>query len=1011
MPRLFSLFLLFFYCHINAQPVNDEPCNATNLIVGSTCSFSQYSNAGATTSSAPTPPAPGCAGYSGGDVWFKATVPANGMIIFDTESGVITDGGMAIYSGTCGSLTLIECDNDDGAGKMPYINRTGMTPGSTVWIRFWENGNNSNGTFGICLTTAPSNDDPCNAITLTVNTSCSFRTFTNDNATTSITPTPPAPGCGSYLGGDIWFKATVPSNGILTFETQAGTLTDVDMAVYTGSCGALTLIDCDDNEGAGQMPFITRLNLTPGSTVWIRIWEYGNNDVGTFGLCVSTPPPVSSCVNNQPAGNTCATARPICSLAGYCGNTSSSYTSDSWTQLTAAFQSCLPVSSTTGATPTIENNSFLSFQASATSATFDVWVTSTTNYGGIQMLFFSATNCSGAVSCYGGYNNIIPYQRVTASGLTIGNIYYLMIDGYAGDNANYVIDLVNGVSILNISANPSTTICAGGNTSLTASVVNLKSGTTYKWSPATGLNTTTGATVIASPTITTTYTAAALTGFCSDSTKNEITITVNPAATVSAGSNQSVCQGGVITLAGVLGGSATSGTWSSSNGGIFSNVNLLNSSYAPFITSGTVQLTVTSNDPDGTGPCTSATSNTLITVKPVLTPTFIACSSTTSNISFGWNAVSGATSYDYSYSINGGAPSSTSNTTLTSFNVSGLTPGNVVTFTVTPKGALGSCFASNTQTCTAQTCTSPIVGGTLSVCVGSTTQLTGSGTPAATNSWLAVNSGIASVSGTGLVTGVASGTTGITYKDNLGCTATANVNVNAKTTPLITQISPICSGVGFTLPASSNNGITGSWSPVIDVLNTKTYTFTPTAGLCAVGTTMTVSVIPLPGLSTASPVSYCLNAIASALSATGSNLLWYTTATGGTGSATAPTPSTATAGTRTYYVSQTVSSCEGSRADVTVTVNAPPTVTVNSPTGCITSNVTVIATPGAPENYIYEWSVPTGATSPGNVASFVVTVSGNYSVIITDNSNNCESTSGIGTATVYPAVNTSVILY
>ncbi|MEL6975483.1 MAG: HYR domain-containing protein, partial [Bacteroidota bacterium] len=72
-----------------------------------------------------------------------------------------------------------------------------------------------------------------------------------------------------------------------------------------------------------------------------------------------------------------------------------------------------------------------------------------------------------------------------------------------------------------------------------------------------------------------------------------------------------------------------------------------------------------------------------------------------------------------------------------------------------------------------------------------------------------------------------------------------------------------------------------------------------------------------------SPVTYCQNDTASALTATGTNLLWYTVATGGTGSATAPTPSTASAGTTSYYVSQTnASGCEGPRAQIDVTVNA-----------------------------------------------------------------------------------------
>jgi hypothetical protein len=61
-------------------------------------------------------------------------------------------------------------------------------------------------------------------------------------------------------------------------------------------------------------------------------------------------------------------------------------------------------------------------------------------------------------------------------------------------------------------------------------------------------------------------------------------------------------------------------------------------------------------------------------------------------------------------------------------------------------------------------------------------------------------------------------------------------------------------------------------------------------------------------------------------------LLWYTVATGGTGSATAPTPSTTTVGTTTYYVSQTILGCEGPRASILVTVNAIPALpTVTAP--------------------------------------------------------------------------------
>jgi len=140
-------------------PANDECASAIPLTVGISCSFSPYTTAGATGSVGP--PAPGCASYSGGDVWFSAIVPATGRLVIDSNTGSITDGGMAIYSGNCGVLTLIECDDDDSVnGLMPFIDRSGLTPGSTIYIRFWEFLNDNPGSFSICVW-APA--PPCNA--------------------------------------------------------------------------------------------------------------------------------------------------------------------------------------------------------------------------------------------------------------------------------------------------------------------------------------------------------------------------------------------------------------------------------------------------------------------------------------------------------------------------------------------------------------------------------------------------------------------------------------------------------------------------------------------------------------------------------------------------------------------------------------------------------------------------------------------------------------------------------
>jgi Putative metal-binding motif/Secretion system C-terminal sorting domain len=65
--------------------------------------------------------------------------------------------------------------------------------------------------------------------------------------------------------------------------------------------------------------------------------------------------------------------------------------------------------------------------------------------------------------------------------------------------------------------------------------------------------------------------------------------------------------------------------------------------------------------------------------------------------------------------------------------------------------------------------------------------------------------------------------------------------------PTFSPVAPICYGSSLSpLPTTSNNGITGSWSPAINNLATTTYTFTPDDGQFASTTTLTIVVNLVP---------------------------------------------------------------------------------------------------------------------------------------------------------------------
>jgi hypothetical protein len=73
----------------------------------------------------------------------------------------------------------------------------------------------------------------------------------------------------------------------------------------------------------------------------------------------------------------------------------------------------------------------------------------------------------------------------------------------------------------------------------------------------------------------------------------------------------------------------------------------------------------------------------------------------------------------------------------------------------------------------------PVLSGTQEVCVGLTTTINSTGTPDALTPWTSSNTAVATVDDFGVVTGVAGGTTIITFLDANGCSNTISVTVNA----------------------------------------------------------------------------------------------------------------------------------------------------------------------------------------------------------------------------------------
>ena len=225
--------------------------------------------------------------------WFTATSTTT-IITYDPDN-LFHNPIMHLYSGTCASLTYLACANANGNGGNETITWT-TTVGVNYLVRIQRSGTNSSMDGRLCVWSPPpppSNDDCGNAIDLPVFDACFMQTFTNVSATPSGTT--PAPTCSSAPNTDVWFRFVAPASGAVRIYSETGSLTDGAMQLYTGSCGAMTLVPggCDDDGGVDPNTLMPYLDyrcspLTGGATYYIRFWGY-NNNAGTFGLCVYGP--------------------------------------------------------------------------------------------------------------------------------------------------------------------------------------------------------------------------------------------------------------------------------------------------------------------------------------------------------------------------------------------------------------------------------------------------------------------------------------------------------------------------------------------------------------------------------------------------------------------------------------------------------------------------------------------------------------------------------------------------
>lgn len=251
----------------------------------------------------------------------------------------------------------------------------------------------------------------------------------------------------------------------------------------------------------------------------------------------------------------------------------------------------------------------------------------------------------------------------------------------------------------------------------------------------------------------------------------------------------------------------------------------------------------------------------------------------------------------------------------------------------------------------------------------------------------------------------------LTVKNTAGCINSATFNIQASSTgtaPTFTITQPSCTSttvvLTFISPIGSNfnysiNGTTFQASPIFTNVTAGTYTLVVkdmnTNCLLSAGTrTININSTQPPPPTATTNIQYCRNVAATALTATGSNLLWYTSLTATVGSTTAPTPNTNTVGTTTYYVSQTINNCESNRTEITVIVNPLPITPTVTPSGTVLICNNQPTTLSTTSTSVLQWFKDGVVLSGQNSNTLSVNQSGNYTVQASNNIG-CKSTSTV----------------
>lgn len=400
---LIHIVVLFLFGFSDVSAQGTTCAGAVSLTVNApTCTSGSISDNSLTTGINPA-----CQGSSTAPTregWYSYTAPGGVDIIIDATHSGNRDLILQVFSGACGSPTVIACENSDvgGGAGTESVTFTNQAAG-VYYIRVLADGNNATTLNSICVSSGM-NDNCANAVSLTPGATCTTTTGDLAGATQSMA------ACKGTNDDDVWYSF-VATNTSHTVTVNPSTSLDAVVQTFSGSCASLTSLICDDGAGSNGDETETITGLTVGNTYYVRVYDYysGVSTTTDFTICVTSPAPPPA----APSNNECANAVSLTPGAS-CTTTSGT--------VAGATQSMA------GCYGTADDDVWYKFTATQTSHTFTV-DPGTSMDAVVQVFSGSCASLSSLVCDDDGGSNT--NETETVGGLTVGSTYYVRVYHYS----------------------------------------------------------------------------------------------------------------------------------------------------------------------------------------------------------------------------------------------------------------------------------------------------------------------------------------------------------------------------------------------------------------------------------------------------------------------------------------------------------------------------------------------------------------------------------------------------